>query len=52
MKERKEMEEEKKVRRQSVCDIPVFTWSQDLIGQVAGTGFIARELVDETDEKI
>lgn len=39
-KERKNIEEEKKIRKQSICDIPVLKWSNQIEGNSANTGFI------------
>ena len=40
--ERREMEEEKKMRKQSVCDVPILRWSDNFLSQAAGTGFLSK----------
>ena len=49
--ERKVMEEEKKVKKQSICNVPVLKWA-DFKGTTARTGFLSREIVENQEEMI
>ena len=45
------MEEEKKVKKQSICNVPVLKWA-DFKGTTARTGFLSREIVENQEEMI
>ena len=38
--EEREGEKEKKIRKQSICDLPVLKWSSQILGNSANTGLI------------
>jgi hypothetical protein len=43
-KNRQEMEEERKLRKQSICDIPILSWNKHFKGQtVPGLGLVPIE---------
>jgi ubiquitin carboxyl-terminal hydrolase 7 len=49
-KERKELEEEKKIRKQSICDLPVLRWGRNFLAQnVQGMGFISKEMLEDNE---
>ena len=50
--ERKEMEEERKMRKQSVCDLPILKWNDHFLAKAAGTGLLSKEMVEDADEKV
>lgn len=51
-KYRQKMEEEKKVRKQSICDLPVLRWGKHFQGQsTAGMGITPKDL-DNSEEKL
>ena len=47
------MEEEKKVRKQSICDLAVLRWGTHFQGQnISGIGLTSKEVIDSSEEKI
>ena len=49
-KYRQQMEQERKVRKQSICDIPVLRWSKHFQGEIiSGMGFLPLEAIESSE---